>query len=119
MEGVRENGGVEFVGEEKGAMLEEGVGEDNDGGGSIPNDNVLPNYIRPLAFNDKGREMLKKISENVQVVFNLSSLTDDIGKIFADEERRATDLFGFATPEIKKGFSEFTDKNIPYINTNK
>ena len=85
----------------------------------IPNDNVLPNYIRPLAFNDKGREMLKKISENVQVVFNLSSLTDDIGKIFADEERRATDLFGFATPEIKKGFSEFTDKNIPYINTNK
>lgn len=85
----------------------------------IPNNNIMPNYIRPLAFNDKGKDMLKKISKTAPIVYNLSTLTDEVGKIFADEERRATDLFGFATPKIKKGFSEFTDKNIPYINTNK
>ncbi|MBQ2881791.1 MAG: nucleotidyltransferase family protein [Clostridia bacterium] len=81
----------------------------------IPDDKLMPNYIRPLAFNDKGRELLKRIGKNICIVNNPAELTDDVGKIFADEERRATDLFGLALPTIPKGFSEFTDKNIPYV----
>ena len=76
---------------------------------------MMPEYIRPLAFNDKGRELLKNISDKVRVVNNLAELTDKSGKIFADEERRATDLFGLALPKNQKGFAEFTDKNIPYV----
>ena len=59
----------------------------------IPDDRMMPEYIHPLAFNDKGREILKSISKRVSVVNNLAELTDPCGKIFADEERRATDLF--------------------------
>lgn len=81
----------------------------------IPEDKMMPEYIRPLAFNDKGRELLKKISGKVRVVNNLAELTDENGKILADEERRATDLFGLALPTIQRGFAEFTDKNIPYV----
>ncbi len=81
----------------------------------IPDDKMMPEYIRPLAFNDKGRELLKNISDKVRVVNNLAELTDKSGKIFADEERRATDLFGLALPKTQKGFAEFTDKNIPYV----
>ena len=81
----------------------------------IPDDKMLPDYIRPLAFNDKGRELLKKIGKQVRIVDNLAELTDRNGKIFADEERRATDLFGLALPTVQKGFAEFTDKNVPYV----
>ena len=49
------------------------------------------------------------------MVNNLAELTDKSGKIFADEERRATDLFGLALHKNQKGFAEFTDKNIPYV----
>jgi len=81
----------------------------------IPNDYMMPQYIRPLAFNDKGRDLLKNIGKTVHIVNNLAELTDSEGMIFADEERRATDLFGLALPVIPKGFSEFTDKNMPYV----
>ena len=81
----------------------------------IPDDKIMPQYIRPLASNDKGRELLKEIGKSIRVINNLAELTDIEGKIFADEERRATDLFGLALPVIQKGFSEFTDQNIPYV----
>ncbi|MBQ6809134.1 MAG: nucleotidyltransferase family protein [Clostridia bacterium] len=81
----------------------------------IPKDDLLPEYIRPLAFNEKGREILKNISKKVMVVNNLAELTNGPCEIFAEEERRATDLFGLALPTIQKGFAEFTEKNIPYV----
>ncbi|MBQ7015109.1 MAG: nucleotidyltransferase family protein [Clostridia bacterium] len=81
----------------------------------IPNDKIMPQYIRPLAFNDIGRELLKEIGKNTTVINNLAELTNTEGKIFADEERRATDLFGLALPIVPNGFSEFTDKNTLYV----
>ena len=68
-----------------------------------------------MAFNEKGREILKNISKKVMVVNNLAELTNGPCEIFAEEERRATDLFGLALPTIQKGFAEFTEKNIPYV----
>lgn len=82
----------------------------------IPDDKTMPEYIRPLAFNEKGRLLLKAVSRNIQVVGNLAELKNDPhNAVFADEERRATALFGLATPEIQPGYSEFTDKISPEI----
>lgn len=81
----------------------------------LPDDGTLPNYVRPLAFNEKGRELLKKIKTKTAVVNNLADLTDETGMIFADEERRATDLFGLTLPTVQRGMNEFTEKNIPFI----
>lgn len=81
----------------------------------ISNSNIMPDYIHPLAFNERGRNLIKQIGKTSKIVYNLSDLKDDIGKTFADEERRATDLFGLSTPSIQKGFSEFTKKTVPLI----
>lgn len=66
-------------------------------------------YVHVLAFSETGREMIKQIPENVTVVSNLSKIKD-VFPDFADEERRATDLFFLSTPEIGPGFSEYTRK---------
>lgn len=41
VEGVGDDGGMDAVGQEEGALLEECAGEDDDSGGAVPGDGVL------------------------------------------------------------------------------
>ena len=66
-------------------------------------------FVHVLAFSETGRKLIKAIPENVTVISNISKIKD-IYPEFADEERRATDLFSLSTPEIGAGFGEYTRK---------
>ena len=66
-------------------------------------------FVHILAFSEKGRQLIKSIPGDVTVVTNMSKIKD-IYPEFADEERRATDLFSLSTPEIGTGFGEYTRK---------
>ena len=66
-------------------------------------------FVHVLAFSEMGRHLIKAIPSDVAVVTNISKIKD-IYPEFADEERRATDLFSLSTPDIGVGFGEFTRK---------
>ena len=67
---------------------------------------VVPDYVRVLGFNDRGREILRvaKKKSCIRVVTraaDLKNLDDDSKKIL-DIENRSEDLFSIFTPEIKR-----------------
>ena len=79
----------------------------------LPDDDTLPPYIRILAMNDKGRAIVRNMRKktDLPIVSNLSKLRQEPEcSVFADEERRATDLFNLALPVPGRGMTEFTDK---------
>ncbi len=65
-----------------------------------------PQYIRVLAFNDKGTEILKKMKKTALLPVVMRS--KDIANLNTEARRmididlRASDLFGLCTPEIRK-----------------
>ena len=66
-------------------------------------------FVHVLAFSEKGRQLIRAVPSDVTVVTNISKIKE-IYSEFADEERRATDLFTLSTPEIGAGFGEYTRK---------
>ncbi|MFI3210583.1 MAG: nucleotidyltransferase [Peptostreptococcaceae bacterium] len=63
----------------------------------IKNINSIP-YVRVLAFNDRGREIIKKIKENSQINIitkfsNTEYLTDDISKTLLKYDVLATNIY--------------------------
>lgn len=66
-------------------------------------------FVHVLAFSETGKRLIKAIPENIPVVSNISKIKD-IYPEYADEERRATDLFFLSTPVTGEGYSEFTRK---------
>ncbi len=73
-----------------------------------------PPYIRVLAFNNKGREILKKMNETATLPFSTSlsklSIENPICDEFATIESRCTDNFWLCSSKIfKKGF-DYTTK---------
>lgn len=66
-------------------------------------------FVHILAFSETGRKMIKAIPENIPVISNMSKIKD-LYPDYADEERRATDLFYLSTPSAGEGYSEFTRK---------
>ena len=66
-------------------------------------------FIHVLAFSETGKRLIKDIPENIPVVSNISKIKD-IYPEYADEERRATDLFFLSTPVTAAGYTEFTRK---------
>ena len=79
----------------------------------LPKETGRPPYAHVLAFSERGRELLKKISKNITVVHNLAKVESEFFD-YADEERRATDLFGLSSPEIVEGYGEYTRKYEKY-----
>jgi len=66
-------------------------------------------FVHVLAFSDKGKELLKTVPDNIPVIYNLAKIKDEYPE-YADEERRATDLFALSMPETDRGFEEYTRK---------
>ncbi len=66
-------------------------------------------FVHVLAFSETGKKMIKAIPEDIMTVSNLSKIKDAYPD-YADEERRATDLFFLSTPRIGAGYSEYTRK---------
>lgn len=64
------------------------------------------NYIRPLAFNEKGRQILKKIKDNSQIkILNSLSESKDLDKInqrFLEIDEKAFKLYNLNNPERNK-----------------
>lgn len=73
------------------------------------------NYIRPLAFNDKGRKLLKMIKESsdIQVITKAANINelDDINKSLYDIDLKAFRLYNINNPN--RNIEEFTHN--PYI----
>jgi hypothetical protein len=75
---------------------------------------ISPPYIRVLAFNEKGSEILKKMNETATIPFSTSLLKlsgkNEVCKRFADVESRCTDNFLLCSSKIfKKGY-DYTTK---------
>lgn len=75
---------------------------------------IAPPYIRVLAFNEKGREVIKKLSSTATLPFSTSLLElsqqNGICKRFTDTESRCTDNFLLCSSKIfKKGY-DYTTK---------
>ncbi len=73
-----------------------------------------PPYIRILAFNERGQEILKKMNDTATVPFSTSlmklSKENELCKEFADVESRCTDNFLLCSSKIfKKGY-DYTTK---------
>ena len=71
-------------------------------------------FLRVLAFNRRGAELMKNIKKNSDIpivtVFTpeLASRTEFAEQI--ELERRATDIFQLSTPTVGASFSDFTRK---------
>ncbi len=72
---------------------------------------IPPQYIRVLAFNKKGKELLKeaKLKATLPIYHSFAKLQKDF-PVFAEKEALATDLFRYSCPEIQKGNSEYCNK---------
>ncbi len=77
-----------------------------------------PPYIRVLAFDAKGKEILKeaKKSATLPIYHSFAKLQKDFPAL-AEKEALATDLFRYACPKIPVGNSEYQDKRPFAIRT--
>lgn len=73
-----------------------------------------PPYLRVLAFNEDGKNLLRKIKRNstLPVYHSFARLERDFPQLAA-AERLATDLFRYACPSIQDAHSEYQDRR-PY-----
>lgn len=77
-----------------------------------------PPYIRVLAFDSKGKEILReaKKSATLPIYHSFAKLQEDF-PVLAEKEALATDLFRYACPKIPAGNSEYQDKRPFAIRT--
>ena len=71
-------------------------------------------FLRVLAFNARGAEMMKNIKKSSDLPL-ITNFTPELAARteFAEQialERRATDIFSLATPVIGNAFSDYTEK---------
>lgn len=75
---------------------------------------IMPPYIRVLAFNSRGREILSQAKEKAALPFDTSlsrlSQISENARIFAEREARAGDIYALAFDEIKSAGMEYTVK---------
>lgn len=73
-----------------------------------------PPYLRVLAFNEDGRNLLRKVKKgsSLPVYHSFARLEQDFPKLAAAEQL-ATDLFRYACPSIQDVHSEYQDRR-PY-----
>lgn len=77
-----------------------------------------PPYIRVLAFDSKGKELLReaKKTATLPIYHSFAKLQADF-PVLAEKEALATDLFRYACPKIPAGNSEYQDKRPFAIRT--
>ncbi|MEG2597640.1 MAG: nucleotidyltransferase family protein, partial [Oscillospiraceae bacterium] len=70
-----------------------------------------PPYIRVLAFDGKGKEILREAKKTaaLPIYHSFAKLEEDF-PVMAQKEALATDLFRYACPKIQAGNSEYQDK---------
>lgn len=71
-----------------------------------------PQYIRVLAFNDRGAEVLRKMKKSSTLPVVMSPARDknklsDIGKALLEKDILASDLYGLMTPSVKSCSSDY------------
>ena len=71
-----------------------------------------PQYIRVLAFNDRGAEVLRQMKKSATLPIVMSPARDknklsDIGKALLEKDILASDLYGLMTPKIKSCSSDY------------
>lgn len=75
---------------------------------------IMPPYIRVLAFNSRGREILSQAKEKAKLPFDTSlsrlSGINENARIFAESEAIAGDIHALAFDEIKPAGTEYTQK---------
>lgn len=74
---------------------------------------TTPQYIRVLAFDEKGRALLKKAKEKstLPVYHSFAKLQDDF-PVFAQKEALASDLFRYACKVAPKGNMDFQSSKL-------
>ena len=79
-------------------------------------DIISPPYIHVLAFNNKGRKLLRELRDlTIPVFHTLPSLSDGNMVKFIKEECMATDIFNLAGKKIGNSGQEFTLGSV-YVN---
>jgi len=73
-----------------------------------------PPYARILAFNERGREILKKAKENTSIPIitksaHITKLDDEFARKLFNKENTLTDIFSLSYPEISPCGAEFTE----------
>ncbi len=73
---------------------------------------ITPQYIRPLAFNDKGTEILKEMKSKAELPVIMSLRRDreklsEQGKKLLDKDILASDLYRLLTPKIYPCASDY------------
>jgi len=78
-----------------------------------PLSETAPPYIRVLAFDEKGRALLKKAKEksSLPIYHSFAKLQGDF-PVFAEKEALATDLFRYACEVIPKGNMDFKNNKL-------
>ena len=71
-----------------------------------------PKYIRVLAFNDTGTEILKLMKKSASLTVIMSPAKDmkkldDMGKKIFEIDLRASDLYGLLTPNVQRCGNDF------------
>ena len=71
-----------------------------------------PKYIRVLAFNDRGTEILKLMKKSASLTVIMSPAKDmkkldDMGKKIFEIDLRASDLYGLLTPNVQRCGNDF------------
>ena len=71
-----------------------------------------PKYIRVLAFNDRGTEILKLMKKSASLPVIMSPAKDmkkldDMGKKIFEIDLRASDLYGLLTPNVQRCGNDF------------
>lgn len=71
-----------------------------------------PQYIRVLAFNDRGAQVLRQMKKSATLPIVMSPARDknklsDIGKVLLEKDIQASDLYGLMTPKIKSCASDY------------
>ncbi len=74
---------------------------------------TTPQYIRVLAFDEKGRALLKKAKEKatLPIYHSFAKLQNDF-PLFAEKETLASDLFRYACKVIPKGNPDFQSSKL-------
>lgn len=77
-----------------------------------------PAYLRVLAFNERGQEILRaaKKTANLPVYHSFARLERDF-PAYAAPEALATELFRLGLPKIQPDFSEYRDQRPNFIRT--
>ena len=75
---------------------------------------ILPPYIRVLAVNERGRDILSKSKETAKIPLSTSlaklAKSSDEAKRFAEIEATASDIYALSKEKIDRGQSDYKTK---------